>query len=92
MVTMNRMAYRQWDSTLTPEPCPFCGGTPRVGPAKPELEGDCFGYVRCENLHCPAQPVVKDGSLLSDMRGPGAYKDRAISRWNRRALVGKGAS
>lgn len=60
-----------------------------VQPAKPEQEGDCFGYVRCENPRCPAQPVVKDGSLLSDMRGPGAYKDRAISRWNRRARAGK---
>lgn len=77
--------YKQWDPKLKPLPCPFCGKAPIVEPAEPEREGDAWGSVICNNGRCAVQPVCKDGSKINDIRGPGAYKDLAIRRWNRRA-------
>ena len=81
---MNKDDYNQWEQKLTPLPCPFCGKRPKVYPIDPSIEGDAFGQVRCQNQRCPVNPVCNDESLQSDMRGPGAYKDLAIKRWNRR--------
>jgi hypothetical protein len=67
-------------------PCPFCGETPEVYPRRPEIEGDAFGQVRCENDDCQAKPVVNDGEDCADDRGSDLYKLAAIKRWNRRAL------
>lgn len=64
--------------------CPFCGKQPDVYPKRPEIEGNAFGQVRCENWRCPANPVVNDGALSCDERGPEAYRQAAIRRWNRR--------
>ena len=66
-------------------PCPFCGEQPEVYPKRPEIEGDAFGQVRCENEACPANPVVNDGCDVSDYRGSDAYKTLAITAWNTRA-------
>ncbi len=85
---MDRNNYRQWEPKLTPMPCPFCGKRPKVTPKSPEDDGDAWGAVVCANKRCPAQPQVKDGSNIADMRGPGAYKDMAIRRWNKRAPNG----
>lgn len=84
---MDPKDYKQWLPKLTPLPCPFCGKKPKVLPADPKTEGDAWGAVACVNKRCPAQPGVEDGSNLSDMRGPGAYKDMAIRRWNKRSNV-----
>jgi hypothetical protein len=67
-----------------PLPCPFCGKEPQVGPARPEIEGNAWGYVECINERCPAQPRVRDGANCSDERGSAAYKALAVRRWNRR--------
>lgn len=72
-------------ATLRPLPCPFCGKTPDVGPHRPHEEGNAWGYVKCVNRRCPAQPEVRDGAKICDDRGSGAYKDAAIRRWNRRS-------
>lgn len=77
--------YKQWEPKLKPSPCPFCGKVPAVLPKRPDLDGDAWGQVSCQNRRCEAQPTVVDGSAMSDMRGPGAYKDMAIKRWNKRA-------
>lgn len=69
---------------LTPLPCPFCGKVPMIGPKRPDLEGNAFGYVACITKSCPVKPQVRDGSYIADERGSGAYKDLAIKRWNRR--------
>lgn len=69
---------------LRPRPCPFCGSLPKVYPTRPEIEGNAFGQVRCENQRCAANPVVNDGALIADERGPDKYKELAIRRWNRR--------
>jgi len=82
---MDRANYKQWAPTLTPIACPFCAKKPKVIPSNPELDGDAWGAVVCTNRRCAVQPKCKDGSKMSDMRGPGAYKDLAIRRWNRRA-------
>lgn len=62
--------------------CPFCEELPTVGPINPRIEGNAFGYVRCFNPDCPAQPMVKDGENVSDERGSKAYQQIAIQRWN----------
>jgi hypothetical protein len=80
-----RSEYKQWDPELKPLACPFCGETPAVLPADPEQEGDAWGQVQCLNSQCAVQPKCYDGAKLADMRGPGAYKDLAIRRWNNRA-------
>lgn len=82
---MDKKDYKQWLPKLTPMPCPFCGKQPKVTPTRPEYDGDAWGAVVCTNMRCPARPIVKDGSILADMRGPGAYKDMAIRRWNKRS-------
>lgn len=82
---VSRSEYKQWEPKLTPLACPFCGKTPALFPIDPEREGDAWGQVECVNGKCPVQPKCRDGSKQSDMRGPGAYKDLAIRRWNRRA-------
>lgn len=81
---MDKTKYKQWLPTLSPLTCPFCRKEPKVMPSNPELDGDAWGEVRCVNRKCHAQPNVVDGSNVSDMRGPGAYKDMAIKKWNKR--------
>jgi len=81
---MKKSDYKQWDHKLVPLPCPFCGKAPHIGPHDPSIEGDAFGFVACLNSRCAVQPECRDGSKQADMRGPGAYKDLAIKRWNRR--------
>jgi len=81
---MNQSDYRQWLPKLTPLECPFCGEAPRIMPSNPEKDGDAWGSVRCVNKRCHAQPTVDDESQIADMRGPGAYKDMAIKKWNKR--------
>jgi len=66
-----------------PLPCPFCGECPLVGPTD-DTQGNAWGYVRCNNNHCQAQPEVLDGEV-ADERGRSAYQMAAIIRWNRRA-------
>lgn len=70
-------------------PCPFCGETPHVGPEHPEIRGNAWGFVECQNDACPAQPRVQDGEDIADDRGSDAYKQCAIKRWNRRAPVAR---
>lgn len=69
----------------TAETCPFCGKYPRIGPTKPWEDGNAFGFVRCVNSRCPAQPMVRDGSTIADERGTPAYIAQAIRRWNRQS-------
>lgn len=57
---------------------------PKLAPQNPDLEGDAWGEVYCDNDLCAAQPSVRDGEDVSDMRGPAAYIDCAIQRWNKR--------
>ncbi len=84
---VERSRYKQWEAKGTPLPCPFCGKKPVVLPVNPEVNGSCaWGSVKCVNKRCPVKPECKDGSMIYDMRGPGAYKDLAIRRWNRRHL------
>ena len=82
---MDKNDYNQWEPKLKPLPCPFCGGIPFVLPENPMEEGDAGGFVECKNEHCFVRPTVDDGEEICDMRGPGAYKDIAIKRWNKRA-------
>lgn len=81
---MKKLRQKQLDPKLTPEPCPFCGKSPRVEPRDPDREGNAWGQVRCVNARCHAQPSVLDGCTVADERGTGAYKDLAIRKWNRR--------
>lgn len=69
---------------LKPKPCPFCGGNPSLSPQNPDVEGDAWGEVSCENDKCYANPRVDDGQDCADSRGSGAYIDCAIRRWNKR--------
>jgi hypothetical protein len=82
---VERFEYKQWEPKLKPMACPFCGKTPKILPECPEEDGDAWGEVACVNKKCAVQPVCKDGCTVSDMRGPGRYKDIAILRWNFRA-------
>lgn len=68
----------------TVKPCPFCGHEPEVGPAD-DSRGSCWGYVKCVNERCPAQPEVEDGIGVNDERGRRKYIAAAVRRWNRRA-------
>jgi len=74
----------QLEPKLTPLPCPFCGKVPEVFPKNPEVDGNGWGSVHCTNKKCSAKPLVDDGILFVDERGPGACKDAAIRRWNER--------
>lgn len=65
--------------------CPFCGTRPWVGPANPKEEGNAWGFVMCAGSRCKVRPWVRDGSLIADDRGTGAYIAQAIRRWNKRA-------
>lgn len=65
------------------KPCPFCGTVPSVYPKRPEIEGDGFGHVRCENDDCPAQPCVNAYTSGPDTLE--AHKAAAIALWNRRS-------
>ena len=76
---------KQEKPTLTPLPCPFCGKPPMVGPKKPDLAGNAWGYVVCTHARCHVNPEVSDGCTVADERGSGAYQDLAIKRWNKRA-------
>lgn len=67
------------------KPCPFCGMLPELHPKRPEIEGNAWGQVRCENDDCPAQPVVNDGEDVADDRGTEKYIAAAIRLWNQRA-------
>ena len=82
---MNKNDYGQWEATLKPLPCPFCGEIPSVEPENPMKDGDAGGTVECKNELCFVKPTVDDDEEILDMRGPGAYKDIAIRRWNKRA-------
>ena len=73
-------------------PCPFCGDLPQVGPIRPEIEGDCVGYVRCDNPLCPARPAVSHNIRVNDSRGVAAYQANAVARWNQRAGIDSVAS
>lgn len=66
--------------------CPFCGVNPETGPENPEKVGDAFGFVRCMNEDCPAQPTVDDGEEIADERGTAKYIQAAVKRWNKRAI------
>lgn len=67
-----------------PLPCPFCGEPPLVGPT-PDEQGNAWGYVKCVNKLCAAQPKVDDGEDVADDRGRPEYMRAAIRRWNMRA-------
>ncbi len=71
-------------------PCPFCGNAPKIGPTRPDLEGNAWGFVKCINGRCAIKPEARDGSNISDERGTHKYIALAIRRWNRRAAT-KGA-
>jgi hypothetical protein len=75
---------KQEKPKLTPLPCPFCGNPPKVGPKRPDLDGNAWGYVQCTNARCHVNPEVRDGCDVADERGSGAYQDLAIKRWNKR--------
>jgi len=77
--------------TIEPLPCPFCGEAPVVWPKHPEVEGDAWADVVCDNERCPTfrdghghGVQVGDGEDVSDERGSDAYKAVAIARWNTR--------
>ncbi len=65
--------------------CPFCGDMPITGPKNPERYGNAWGFVRCDNAKCPAQPIVKDGEEICDERGTNKYIEAAIIQWNNRS-------
>lgn len=67
-----------------PLPCPFCGAEPEVLPIDPEVEGGCWGAVRCINPRCQAKPYVEDGATWAMDFHVDCYKEVAIRRWNRR--------
>ena len=81
----------QMKPTLTPAACPFCGSPPELEPDNPETDGNAWGEVRCTDIECATHDHVRvygvsvsDGESVNDDRGPGAYIDAAITRWNRR--------
>ena len=69
-------------------PCPFCGADPIVEPSDAEIAegraGKGYGFVRCVNPRCPAQPRVTDGATTGDW-GSHAHRKAAVARWNTRA-------
>lgn len=78
------MKLKQLKPKLKPLHCPFCGKMPKIGPSKPEEEGNAWGFVACSNKRCAVSPSVTDGCVMADERGTGAYIDLAIKRWNKR--------
>ena len=81
----------QMKPSLMPSACPFCGETPDIAPKNPKYEGNAWGQVRCINASCATYDdsqghgvAVSDGEECGDDRGPGAYMDAAIRRWNAR--------
>lgn len=68
--------------------CPFCGKKPVILPTKESVdsneEGSCWGYIKCNNKNCPAQPSVHEDIKINDDRGAVHYIANAIKRWNRR--------
>lgn len=70
---------------MKPVNCPFCGVEPIVRPLDPDLEGDNWARVQCDNKDCPAQPGVNDGLELGErvIALAPAIKAAAIQRWNR---------
>lgn len=76
---------KQIKATLVPLPCPFCGAVPSVHPKNWRVEGDAWGAVECHNKACAAKPYVRSDYEVDEDRGSGAFKDRAIELWNRRA-------
>jgi hypothetical protein len=79
------MRIKQLKPKLTPLPCPFCGKKPKLGPQDPGRDGDAWGEVYCSYSRCGVNPRAKDGQMINDERGTGAYIDCAIRRWNKRA-------
>lgn len=68
-------------------PCPFCGAEPVVLPGNPNIEGDAWAAVQCQNAKCPTFDsyhgvTVLDGEQVADSRGSDGYKAVAIRRWN----------
>jgi hypothetical protein len=76
--------FKQSSPKLIPLPCPFCGAIPRYQPEHPEIQGDAYGLVYCNNSKCHAKPQVRDGVGFADERGSAAYIDCAILNWNTR--------
>lgn len=72
------------EKMLKPLPCPFCGQIPWVVPSQPEIEGNAWGAVDCQNPSCRVNPTCSDGAKRADDRGSEAYKQLAIRNWNRR--------
>ena len=71
---------------MKPHECPFCGVEPIVRPLDPDLEGDNWARVQCDNgFDCVAMPGVNDGWSESNRARMSldALKAAAVQRWNR---------
>lgn len=68
-----------------PLPCPFCGAPPTVGPPD-SSEGDCHGWVKCENPHCTVNPRADDRREVNGEEGLEHYRQMAVANWNERAI------
>jgi len=71
-------------------PCPFCGVQPWVGPLHPEIEGNAWATVSCDNRQCLVAPYFNfhgndteecpEG--LSLVETSNWYKQQAVKLWN----------
>ena len=65
-------------------PCPFCGTHPSIGPKRPDLEGNAWAFVQCEDACCFAQPRVESHEESGEDCAALNRRD-AIVKWNTRA-------
>lgn len=94
MAIQTTQEIEDWISGVLDElkPCPFCGAKPVFEPTNPEVEGNAWAKVQCENEACPThKPAVGfgvwvgDGVDVADERGTTGYMRAAMERWNTRA-------